>query len=205
MRVCHSRAFEAAAAAPVQEGSRRRRSSRGEGVQPIRRATRRVRDPDRAEPKPMTAVSMSSLNRSFGYLRAGLLGLVLAAAAAGPASADLRMCNMTPSRVGVSLGYQDAQGWVTEGWWNLNARSCETLLQGRLSSRFYYIHAIDYDRGGDWGGRSFLCTRDREFTIRGPEDCLARGYDRTGFFEVDTGQQESWTIQLTDSNRPGGP
>jgi uncharacterized membrane protein len=151
----------------------------------------------------MTAVSFSSIR--FARLGAGLLGLVIAIAAVEPASADLRLCNMTPSRVGVSLAYQDAQGWVSEGWWNLNARSCETLLRGRLSSRFYYVHAIDYDRGGDWGGRSFLCTRDREFTIRGHQDCLARGYDRTGFFEVDTGQQESWTIQLTDSNRPGGP
>ena len=48
-----------------------------------------------------------------------------------PAQADLRLCNMTPSRVGIALGYRDAQGWVTEGWWNLNARGCETLLKGR--------------------------------------------------------------------------
>ena len=44
-----------------------------------------------------------------------------------------------------------------------------------------------------------MCTRDKEFTIRGTEDCLARGYDRTGFFEVDTSEQRSWTVQLTDS------
>ena len=44
-----------------------------------------------------------------------------------------------------------------------------------------------------------MCTRDKEFTIRGIEDCLARGYDRTGFFEVDTGEQRSWTVQLTDT------
>jgi hypothetical protein len=44
-----------------------------------------------------------------------------------------------------------------------------------------------------------MCTRDKEFTIRGIEDCLARGFDRAGFFEVDTGDQRSWTVQLTDS------
>ena len=38
-----------------------------------------------------------------------------------------------------------------------------------------------------------------EFTIRGIEDCLARGYERAGYFEVDTGEQKSWTIQLTDN------
>lgn len=124
---------------------------------------------------------------------------------AAPALADLRLCNMTPGRVGVALGYRDNQGWVTEGWWNLNSRSCETLLKGQLAGRFYYVYAIDYDRGGEWTGRSFMCTREREFTIRGTEDCLARGFDRSGFFEVDTGEQQSWTIQLTDTNRPGGP
>ncbi len=44
-----------------------------------------------------------------------------------------------------------------------------------------------------------MCTRDKEFTIRGIGDCLARGYDRTGFFEVDTGEQRAWTVQLTES------
>jgi len=45
-----------------------------------------------------------------------------------------------------------------------------------------------------------MCTRDKEFTIRGIGDCLARGYDRTGFFEVDTGEQRAWTVQLTESS-----
>jgi hypothetical protein len=44
-----------------------------------------------------------------------------------------------------------------------------------------------------------MCTRDKEFTIKGTDDCLARGFDRTGFFEVDTGEQPSWTVQLTES------
>jgi len=117
-----------------------------------------------------------------------LIGMVLGALA-GPAAADFRLCNNTGSRVGVALGYKDAEGWTTEGWWNLSARSCETLLRGGLVARFYYVYAVDYDRGGEWSGRAFMCTRDKEFTIRGIEDCLARGYERAGFFEVDTGEQ----------------
>jgi uncharacterized membrane protein len=77
------------------------------------------------------------------------------------------------------------------------------LLKGQLAARYFYIYAVDYDRGGEWSGRSFMCTRDREFTIRGVEDCFARGFDRSGFFEVDTGEQKSWTIQLMDPNRAG--
>lgn len=119
---------------------------------------------------------------------------------ASPAAADFRLCNNTASRVGIALGYKDAEGWTTEGWWNISSRSCETLLRGTLVARYYYIYAIDYDRGGEWSGQAFMCSRDKEFTIRGTEDCLARGYDRTGYFEVDTGEQRAWTVQLTDAN-----
>jgi uncharacterized membrane protein len=124
---------------------------------------------------------------------------VFMAALAGHAAADFRLCNNTGSRVGVAVGYKDADGWTTEGWWNLSARTCETLLRGGLVARFYYIYAVDYDRGGEWSGRAFMCTRDKEFTIRGTEDCLARGFERAGFFEVDTAEQRSWTVQLTES------
>ncbi len=129
------------------------------------------------------------------------LGLLLACCE--PAAADFRLCNNTGSRVGIAIGYKDADGWTTEGWWNLSPRSCETLLRGNLVARYYYIYAIDYDRGGEWSGQAFMCSREKEFTIRGTEDCLARGYDRTGFFEVDTGEQRSWTVQLTDAAEGG--
>ena len=136
-------------------------------------------------------------------LTTGLLP-VLAFAVMGlwnsPAAADFRLCNNTSSRVGIALGYKDAEGWTTEGWWNVSSRSCETLLRGTLVARFYYIYALDYDRGGEWSGQAFMCSRDKEFTIKGTENCLARGFDRTGFFEVDTGEQRAWTVQLTEAN-----
>jgi uncharacterized membrane protein len=71
-------------------------------------------------------------------------------------------------------------------------------VKGQLVARYYYVFAVDYDRGGEWSGKAYMCTRDKEFTIKGIEDCLARGYDRTGFFEVDTSEQRSWTVQLTE-------
>ena len=135
------------------------------------------------------------------HWRAALTALVLLGTAV-PASADMRLCNMTGSRVGIALGYRDSQGWITEGWWNLGARACETLLKGPLAARFYYVYATDYDRGGEWAGKAFMCTKDKEFSIRGLDNCLSRGFDRSGFFEVDTGEQKSWTVQLTETNRP---
>jgi uncharacterized membrane protein len=138
--------------------------------------------------------------RRFGAARWPLLlaACAILAAFATPAAADFRLCNNTGSRVGIAIGYKEAEGWTTEGWWNLSARSCETLVKGQLVARYYYVYAVDYDRGGEWSGKAFMCTRDKEFTIKGIEDCLARGYDRTGFFEVDTTEQRSWTVQLTE-------
>ncbi|WP_415081992.1 DUF1036 domain-containing protein [Labrys sp. (in: a-proteobacteria)] len=123
--------------------------------------------------------------------------------AAGPAMADFRLCNNTSSRVGVAVGYRDKQGWLTEGWWNVAARSCESILKGPLAARFYYVYAVDYDQGGEWSGNAFMCSRDKEFTIRGFENCLARGYNRTGFFEIDTSEQKAWTVQLSEQAQNG--
>ena len=72
----------------------------------------------------------------------------LSVALAAPAQADLKLCNATPNRIGVVLGYVDASGtWTTEGWWNLTAMTCETLFKGPLTSQYWYIHALDYDGG----------------------------------------------------------
>ena len=138
----------------------------------------------------------------MSQVQPGLRAAVAAAAlllSTQAAQADFRLCNNTGGRVGISIGYKDNEGWTTEGWWTISPRSCETLLRGSLVARYYYIYAVDYDRGGEWSGHAFMCSRDKEFTIRGTENCLARGFDRTGFFEVDTGEQRSWTVQLTDA------
>src|SRR5712692_6102294 len=130
------------------------------------------------------------------------LAFFLAALAAPAiAQADFRLCNRTQSRVGVAVGYKDNDVWTTEGWWNVAANSCETLMRGPLVARFYYIYALDYDQGGEWAGQALMCTREKEFTIKGIGDCLARGFDRTGFFEIDTGEQKNWTVQLTEQGQ----
>ena len=128
-------------------------------------------------------------------LTAGLCAIGLIAT---PAFADLKICNATPGRVGVALGYQDSKGWATEGWWNIPSKTCENLLKGPLPSRFLYVYAIDYERGGDWSGKHFMCTTDKSFAIRDVKNCAQRGYQRKGFYEIDTGSSRSWTVRLAD-------
>ncbi len=127
----------------------------------------------------------------------GLTGLIALASWSTPVRADLKICNNTGSRIGVALGYKDTKGWATEGWWNVDPQACETLLEGDLIARYYYLFAVDYDKGGSWGGNANLCSRDKLFTIRGISDCESRGYKKSGFFEVDTGEEADWTVTLS--------
>jgi uncharacterized membrane protein len=129
-------------------------------------------------------------------LLATLAGLL---ATATPARAELRVCNETANLVSLALGYRAERGWMSEGWWQAPPGDCRVLYQGDLQRRFYYLYAVDDIGGGAWDGQVFMCTRDETFTIFGVEDCLARGYERTGFFEIDTQNRSDWTLQLTES------
>ena len=146
----------------------------------------------------MLAQLLNGVRRRARQHAAAVMMLPILAMSGASAHADLKLCNSTASRIGVAVGYQDATGWATEGWWNIASQTCETLLKGAVPSRFIYIHALDYDRGGEWVGTNFMCTDDKSFAIRGVKDCQQRGFKRTGFFEVDTGESQEWTIRLTD-------
>jgi uncharacterized membrane protein len=135
---------------------------------------------------------------------AGILLFIAAlAVSSSPAAADLRLCNKTDSTVSIAIGYKGDDGWRTEGWWNIEGAKCGTLLTGSLTSRYYYLYAVDAARGGEWSGKAYMCTRRKMFTIVGVEDCVARGYERTGFFEIDTADQRSWTIHLYQPTQKG--
>lgn len=125
-------------------------------------------------------------------------------ALAAPAHADFRVCNATQNLVGVGIGYRAKAGWITEGWWHIEASSCKTLIEGPLSSRFYYLYAEDAERGGRWDGPISMCVAEKEFKIAGVTDCVARGFQRAGFQEYDTGEQASWMVQLTEQPATDG-
>jgi uncharacterized membrane protein len=135
----------------------------------------------------------------LALMLAGFVLMTLAATSA-PALADLRVCNQSTNQVSIALGYRAEKGWQSEGWWVAPPQKCAVVYQGDLHSRFFYLYVADDLGGGAWDGTNFMCTRDESFTIFGVEDCLARGYERTGFFEVDTQNRTDWTLQLTDPN-----
>lgn len=130
---------------------------------------------------------------------------LLFAAIPRTASAGLSVCNETPSRVGIALGYHDGSEWVSEGWWHLDGSQCAPVIQSDLSARFYYLFAIDFDAGGGWSGLSTLCVAPGEFTIPGREECEPRGHHTAGFFEIDTANSPDFTVRLDEASRRPDP
>jgi len=122
-----------------------------------------------------------------------------------PARADFRVCNATSTLVGVAIGYRASAGWITEGWWHIEKSKCKTIIEGPLSSRYYYLYAEDAERGARWEGPVKMCIADKEFKITGVQDCFKRGFQRAGFQEYDTKEQQSWMVQLTDQPNAGAP
>ncbi len=147
------------------------------------------------------------MNRIMVLLKAsGLAVAVLTLSLAGQsvlapdARAGLNFCNESSYDVEVAIGYKDAEGgWISEGWWPLESNGgCATVVEGDLSNRYYYFHAEHMDVSGSWTGSYSFCTSSDAFTAIGDHDCEARGYDREGFEELDTGDAAEYTYTLYD-------
>jgi uncharacterized membrane protein len=121
--------------------------------------------------------------------------LLLVLALAGPARAELTLCNDTAEVQSVALGYRGDTDWSSKGWWNIAPGDCATLVSEALTQRYYYYYADS--RSGGFRGQDFtFCTSDTAFEIEGDTDCIPRGFAQDSFREIDTGEAAT-TFQLS--------
>ena len=113
------------------------------------------------------------------------------------AEAGLNVCNKSAETVRAALGRFDGKDWMSEGWWSISPRTCSRLVTKPLDARYYYLFATD-GAAGTWEGGTMFCTSTGRFAIEGRGRCTRRGYDRKGFFRIDTGQEPDWTQSLSD-------
>jgi uncharacterized membrane protein len=144
----------------------------------------------RATPMPM--------RRLFAVVTMSALLSVGGACLAAPAWAGFKVCNKTNLKTRVAIGRFDGTHWTSRGWWTIAPKSCADLLTGPLDARDYYLYATDGAAGTWEGGTHFCVAPGTRFTIPGRQDCAGRGYDRRGFFEVDTGNDPDWTQTLSN-------
>jgi len=115
-----------------------------------------------------------------------------------PAHAGLIVCNKTAAPAKFALGRFNGRHWVSEGWWSLDGHRCTTVISAPLKARYYYLYATDGGPGSWDGSRDFCVSTAGRFKIAGRRDCAARGFERRGFFEMDTGQKTDYTQSLSD-------
>lgn len=117
---------------------------------------------------------------------------------AGPARASFTVCNKSDHAAKVAIGRFDGRHWGSQGWWTIAPKKCAGLIAGPLDARYYYLYATDGATGAWDGSKNFCTAPSGAFAISGRANCAGRGYDRKGFFEVDTGQNPNWTQSLSD-------
>lgn len=144
-----------------------------------------------------------AISRSSLLAGALLLGTVLVPAE--PSRAEFRVCNKTSARIGLAIGVKEGPIVISQGWFNMKPNACNSPIKEDLKPGPYYVYGVDYDRGGEWSGVDFMCVSDHEFYVEGGSDCYARGYERAGFRRVDTKNQKSWTLDITDDTVPPVP
>lgn len=129
-------------------------------------------------------------------MRLILLTLALLVVAA-PAEASFSVCNKGGHSAKVALGRFNGKAWESDGWWTVKPKACAKLLIGPLEARYYYLYASD-GRLGTWDGGHGFCVGTGKFSIAGRSACAARGYERKGFFQVDTANAPDYTHKLSD-------
>jgi uncharacterized membrane protein len=134
--------------------------------------------------------------RRTTLLLAVTLGMLSLTAA--PAFAAFTICNKSSQAVRAAIARFDGTNWTSEGWWAIQAQTCAPVLTGPLQGRYYYLYASD-GAAGTWEGKTFFCVApDKRFRAVGRGNCAKRGFDRRGFFEVDTGKKPDWTQSLSN-------
>jgi uncharacterized membrane protein len=114
-----------------------------------------------------------------------------------PAEASFSVCNRGAHAAKVAIGRFNGRAWESDGWWTIAPKACARLLIGPLEARFYYLYGSDGGIGS-WDGKHGFCVGTAKFAIVGRGACAARGYERKGFFEVDTGNAPDYTHKLSD-------
>ena len=149
-----------------------------------------------AAKRPLRKLVLAGMPALFAFAA----GLVFLAASTDPAAADFRLCNNTASRVGVAVGYKDAEGWTTEGWWNLPSHTCETILKAISWPVIIMSTPSTTIAAANGWDRPICVPGTRNSRSAASATAWRAAIDRTGFFEVDTGEQRAWTVQLTESS-----
>jgi uncharacterized membrane protein len=155
----------------------------------------------------------NTITKSFPAKRNAVLAVAAFMALVGGSRdslADFKVCNGSDQKVAVAVGYNSKElGWLSEGWWNVERRSCATVVSGTLKNQYYYVYA-EGAADGVWSARrtqqgGFFCVRDGKFTLRNSDfqrnneiNCEGNGAKTKQFISVDTKDANEFEYTLKE-------
>ncbi len=122
-----------------------------------------------------------------------------------PAQAGLTICNKAEVQHSFAVAFKDGGSYVSKGWWNIDPGDCKIVVGGDLTRRYYYFRATA--TGREFNGAEYaFCTIQQSFDIVGDENCTARGYQKSLFKKLDTGESaKDFTLNLVPAKSAPKP
>ena len=130
-----------------------------------------------------------------------------------PAQAALVFCNRTQQPIEAAVGYRgtvdnDAEDWISEGWWRIEPGQCARVYNNALKERFYFDYAVALAPTAHnktpftWAGKYQFCADTKAFRVEGDGDCDSRGYQTKGFQQIDVGTNtRDYTLDFKDNGQ----
>lgn len=138
------------------------------------------------------------------FRRAACLSFLFAALlAAGPASANLKLCNRTSYILYAATAQRAKQTVTTKGWLRIVPGACANAIAAPLASPPYYVYAQSSRAHSGpsraWGGSEKFCVRHGNFTRTAPLLDRCTGDDfAVGFSRIASERKRDFTQSFTD-------
>jgi uncharacterized membrane protein len=100
------------------------------------------------------------------------------------APAGYSICNDTAKPLAAAIGEKIGSGWISHGWWKIDAGSCATAITTPLAADSLYLFAQKVGGAAVVTGHAKFCVADIEFDIQGRTRCKDRGLNEIGFAET---------------------
>lgn len=135
-----------------------------------------------------------------------LLAKLLETAKRESAERGLKLCNDTGDLIWAAIGFVNKESFTTQGWLRIASKECIQAINQPLYDRYYFVYAEAVDEKGQplisggkrrvWNGNFNLCTKPTRFSIESHNDCADKGFEKTGFMKLDTGQEKKWIMRF---------
>lgn len=133
----------------------------------------------------MAAPARSSMREVLAGLAAAF---TVAAALAGPAAAETRLCNRTSVITEAAIGVVAEETAATRGWFRLDPGQCRAILQTAEAPGRLFLHTRPLGEGPGAGlgqpSQRRLCIGEGDFLISAAQSCRQQGHVMAPFAEV---------------------